>query len=436
MSAPRYDDYAVILNLDHAILLVDNALPAISNNTPHFWQTAESVIQAINAHYGLQVTVVRCLRSDLANDHITNLYLMEYQGGDLPAGARWVCRADLPALPPPASADDIDGWLDWFEGDRPNRRPWYRPGFFRQMVDALPPRLGQTPLAVEQVRSWERSSILRIHTADDSSLYLKSIPQMFAHEPALSAWLAAQSPIQFPGVIDIRPGCDFIMSAYEGTPLIEQPDVDIWGKALAEYAALQVGWASQVSELRALGVPERGLDWIAAHIDGLLADESLLRGGLWPLTDEQIATLRALAPRLHAACDALTAYNIPISLEHGDLWTGQIVIRPDGGFCFTDWSDSAITCPLFSLPFFLAEVHNELPGVPDAPERLRDAYLAPWTAYEPMPHLLEAYEYVRLLSPLYTALQYAYDILPRMEIRWEMENMVGYNLRLLLRAVT
>ena len=50
-----------------------------------------------------------------------------------------------------------------------------------------------------------------------------------------------------------------------------------------------------------------------------------------------------------------------------------------------------------------------------------------------MPRLLEAYESVRLLSPVYTALQYAFDIFPRMEMRWEMENMLAYNLRLLLR---
>jgi hypothetical protein len=78
-------------------------------------------------------------------------------------------------------------------------------------------------------------------------------------------------------------------------------------------------------------------------------------------------------------------------------------------------------------------VDNELPGVPNARERLAEAYLTPWTIFEPMPRLLEAYESVRLLSPLYTSLQYAFDIFPRMEMRWEMKNMLAYNLRLLLR---
>jgi hypothetical protein len=135
---------------------------------------------------------------------------------------------------------------------------------------------------------------------------------------------------------------------------------------------------------------------------------------------------------LKQACAALAGFHIPLSLEHGDLWTGQIIARPDGGFLFTDWSDCAITHPFFSLPFFLAEIENELPGVADAPEQLRDAYLGEWTAYESLPRLLAAYDLACLLSPWYTALRYHRDILPYMETRWEMENMLAYNLRLLL----
>jgi hypothetical protein len=222
-------------------------------------------------------------------------------------------------------------------------------------------------------------------------------------------------------------------NAYTGKSLREQPDLALWQEALAGYAKLQVDLASRTDELRALGVPERGLDWIADHIDGLLDDEAMLSCSLNPLTAEQIAQVRKLRLRLHAACETLRKFNIPYSLEHGDLWTGQIIVRPEGGYIYTDWSDSAITCPLFSLPYFLAEVDNELPGVTDARDYLRNAYLSAWTAFEPMPRLLEAYDSVKLLSPLYTTLQYAYDILPRMERRWEMENMIGYNLRLLLR---
>jgi hypothetical protein len=472
MPDPRCEDYCIILNADHAVLLVENKIPAVGSSDGHFWQTCEPVNRSVRRTFGIDATTVCCLRSDYTPVLITNVYLMEYQSGNLPPAAQWVALDKLPRLQTPVTAQNIRGWIEWFESDHALRQDWYRPGFIKATGDDLPRRLPNIRIRrIEQVRSWERSSIIRILTDDSSDLYLKSVPPMFAHEPALAAWLSARYPNQFPSVRDHRPGCDFIMSAYSGKSLKEQPDLALWQGALAGYAALQVKLAAHTEELQVLGVPERGLDWIAAHIDALLDDEALLSGGNNPLTADQITQVRALRPRLHAACETLQQFNIPPSLEHGDLWTGQIIVRPEGdklqnltpdpsppgrgekeistsdthtaltanqkfasgGYIYTDWSDSAITYPLFSLPYFLAEVDNELPGVANAREQLRDAYLSAWTSFEPMPRLLEAYELVKLLSPLYTTMQYAYDILPHMERRWEMENMVGYNLRLLLR---
>lgn len=434
MPDPRCEDHCIILNADHAVLLVDHHIPAVGSSEGHFWQTCEPVNRAVRRTYGIDVTTVCCLRTDYTDNLITNVYFMEYRAGDLPPDAQWVALDQLPRLEQPMTAKNIRGWLDWFESDQPQRQDWYRPGFIKAVGEELPARLPDIRIRrIEQVRSWERSSIIRILTDDSSDLYLKSVPPMFAHEPALAAWLSAQYPDQFPSVRDHRPGCDFIMSAYTGKPLKEVPDLAVWQGALGDYAKIQVELASRTDELKALGVPERGLDWIAEHIDDLLDDETVLSCSHNPLTGEQIAQVKALRSRLHTACETLGKFNIPMSLEHGDLWTGQIIVRPEGGYLYTDWSDSAITCPLFSLPYFLAEVDNELPGVSNARDHLRDAYLNAWIGFEPPPRLLEAYESVKLLSPFYTTLQYAYDILPRMERRWEMENMIGYNLRLLLR---
>jgi hypothetical protein len=433
MTIHRYEDYAVILNSDCAVLLIDGALPAVATTDRHFWQTCEPVNRALKRTYGIDATTIRCLST---KEEFINVYLMEYQDGQrsVPPGSAWIAPDKLPRLPAPATKKHILDWLKWFQSDHPQRRDWYRPGFFRMTAQKLPARLTDIRIRrPEQVRSWERSSIIRILTDDSPDLYLKTVPPMFAHEPALTAWLYRQHPTLFPVVREYRPGADLITAAYSGKSLQELPELSLWQDALAQYAALQVEFAPRTDELKTLGVPERGLDWITTHIDALLDDDDLLRCGTNPLTEEQVATLRALRPRLHAACESLGRYNLPLSLEHGDLWTGQIMVRPEGGFLFTDWSDSAITCPLFSLPYFLAEVDNELPGVPDARERLAEAYLMPWTAFKPMPRLLKAYESVKLLSPFYTSLQYAFDILPRMEIRWEMENMLAYNLRLLLR---
>ncbi|MBK9751442.1 MAG: phosphotransferase [Chloroflexi bacterium] len=118
------------------------------------------------------------------------------------------------------------------------------------------------------------------------------------------------------------------------------------------------------------------------------------------------------------------------TLTHGDFWAGQIVQTEDDRLLFTDWSDAACAHPFFDVAFFLAEISADLPDVPGAKDRLVQAYLSEWGELGST----EAYAAAEIIAPLYTALRYHHDILPRMEIAWEMENMLNYNLRLMLKA--
>ncbi|HYN90239.1 MAG TPA: hypothetical protein VER55_17010, partial [Ardenticatenaceae bacterium] len=56
----------------------------------------------------------------------------------------------------------------------------------------------------------------------------------------------------------------------------------------------------------------------------------------------------------------------------------------------------------------------------------------PWSAHAPRHQLLQAFELSQRLAPLHHALFYHQLILPNMEIRWEMENMVPFFLKMLL----
>jgi hypothetical protein len=94
---------------------------------------------------------------------------------------------------------------------------------------------------------------------------------------------------------------------------------------------------------------------------------------------------------------------------------------------FIDWSDCSVSHPFFSL-FFLTDTDIRLPDVPNVRERLRDAYLQLWTAYEPMPKLIEAFDLAMKLAPLHHALIYEWHILPQMQNQWEMDNMIPYYL--------
>jgi hypothetical protein len=63
---------------------------------------------------------------------------------------------------------------------------------------------------------------------------------------------------------------------------------------------------------------------------------------------------------------------------------------------------------------------------------LRDAYLEPWSSYEPIDRLIQAYEIARPLSALHNAVIYHRYILPNMESQWEMQRMLPFYLKKLL----
>jgi hypothetical protein len=71
-----------------------------------------------------------------------------------------------------------------------------------------------------------------------------------------------------------------------------------------------------------------------------------------------------------------------------------------------------------------------LPGVR---ERLRDAYLEPWSARMPRGRLERAFELAQPLAALHHAITYQQVVLPGMEVAWEMELMLPFYLKMLLR---
>ncbi|MEO1646128.1 MAG: phosphotransferase, partial [Chloroflexota bacterium] len=224
-----------------------------------------------------------------------------------------------------------------------------------------------------------------------------------------------------------------LMTDYGGQALNEIKTLDKWERAISEYSKLQVQLVAHTSTLQKLGIPQRPLSWIESHLNAFLLNLDTYVEG-WNKARKK--RLHDSIPFLHRLLAQLSENNIPNTLEHGDFWAGQIIVRRDKTL-FTDWSDSTLTHPFFSLPFFLVDIQHELPNVPleTIQQTLTTAYLDAWTDYMPLADLQSAMQSASIISPLFTALRYHVDILPRMENKWEMINMVGYNLGLLLKAL-
>lgn len=412
-----------------------------------FWQTVDGVDRALRVRFGLDALTLRCIHVD----HDPQQGWLEYVYESAPApptwafppGGRWLGHDDLErlALAVPAHRALLDRWFAAV-GDAAvmaQRPPWYRPGWFAEATGWLEVQLARYGRAIvappEQLRSWERSCLLRALTAD-GWVYLKAVPAMFAHEPPLTRELARAYPGQMPALLahdGIRRW--MVMDDFGGVSLASVREAGCWATALRRFAEIQIACIPHLAALRALGCPDRPVRSLPTALDALLADTAaLLPGTPDGLTAAEINTLRARAPLLAVWCAELAHTSVPETLEHGDFWAGNIAATP-AGYVYFDWSDSAIAHPFFSLALFLADATRAFPNDPSIEARLRDAYLAPWAAFAPRDELVRVFALAQRVAPLHHAITYHRDILPTMDARWEMERMVPFYLRMLLSPV-
>ncbi len=350
-----HTDVFIVIDRDRRVLLVDDALPQ-STQTFHFWQSCIDANRALKAQFGIDAITLRVTETEWGEDSTRFTYLMQYRDGALPPAAKWT-----PADRAPEAAQTA---LAWLVTTHPHRVPWYAIDFADTLTRIMRERFGGDA-RLEQVRSWGRSSIWRLHM-NDSTAYLKVVPPMFAHEPQLSARLAQAFPQSVPAVVACETGSWFVLADYGGESLFGESkrDLALWERALREYAQFQqMTRAFAAPMVGDTGLPVRDLNWISLRWRALLADEAALNRGTQPLNAEERQQIADYMPKIETALAALRVQELT-ALTHGDFWAGQIVQTANGRLLFTDWSDAAVAHPFFDIAFFLSEIAADLPNEP------------------------------------------------------------------------
>jgi hypothetical protein len=234
------------------------------------------------------------------------------------------------------------------------------------------------------IRPW--STVMTVPT-ERGLYFFKASASAFAHETALTAYLSRFRPELFPNLLAVDMDQHWMLMRDAGRPIRhtirEERTIEPWREVMPHYVNLQKDLSSRVDELLSLGVMDRRLHKLPALFEGLIADEAsmLLGTDEDSLSTEEYRRLKQSVPEFERMCRELADFGIPETIHHDDFHDANIFKR-DGKLTFTDWGESAVTHPFFTLVVMMRSVDNSF-GVDYSPEAglVRDMYLEHWSSY-------------------------------------------------------
>jgi len=320
------------------------SLPAVPVATP-WWQDIEPVVRAARDYHGISVVILRLLDAEL----------------DQPHGGRVTYLAEVSEA---VRAQPWTGVLD----DQPRRHSFARPGGPAADLAWARARLAECGLrpttSPTQVRTWNLSSLWRV-PVEGQTVWLKVVPQFFAHEGAL---LALMGGARVPTVIG-HDGGRMLLAEIVGEDLYTA-GLPLLRDMVNLLVELQRLWGDRVAELLALGLP----DWRAPALGAAIAN--VVDRTRDEISAEDRVTLAGFVRGLPGRFDEVAACGLRDSLVHGDFHPGNF--RGDGRtLTLLDWGDSGVGHPLLDLPAFLEPIPRNAIGA------VRAYWLQQWSEAVP-----------------------------------------------------
>jgi hypothetical protein len=293
--------------------------------------------------------------------------------------------------------------------------PWEEAGWLEEATGWIEKQLADAgwrsmgPVEIVHQRPW--STFLRVAT-DKGTAHFKAPAPYDKYEAALTEALARRRPdITVPLLaVDLDRG--WLLSADAGITLRNADptagQVAHWLKVVPINAELQQQMADQVPQLLALGMIDRRLARLPGLYAALMENQETLRVGLADgLTAAEYQALLAYRPRIAEMCQELAGYDLPETLTHEEVHDANILVN-DEGYVFTDWSDSSVSHPFFSMVVTLRAAAYRLELAEDGPEmkRVLETYLEAWTGRETRARLTAAFDLAYRLGAINRALSW------------------------------
>ena len=312
----------------------------------------------------------------------------------------WASGADLGNLPTEFAEMVTPVLSNLVAGVRNDRMPWTNRGWHAEAEEWLltSMRANGTPVvgAIEPVVSWELSCVMRAQTAA-GLMYFKTWldTPLFAPEGSVVTELARLFPDEIPTPVAVDLDRRYLVVRDAGPIVGWHAPIETREEVIRAAARMQKRSAPHVDRLLAAGCLDRRLDWLAERASSWLSEVDLSR---W-LPAEDVAQLRSAGERLAGMCAELAALPVPHTIVHGDLHFGN-VSHGEHGFVIFDWTDGCIAHPFLDMIVIMFEEDEAVR------DRLRDAYLAEWSAVASAEDLRRGWQLAQPLTALNHAISY------------------------------
>lgn len=337
-----------------------------------WWPESADVVAAVRQQHGLDITVLRLI--------------------DAPRDRQWGGAVTYLAETDGRPRLRLSPWNGDPLADEPLRQEWARPGGPARLLGWAEDRLAAGGIhrtgPAEQMRSWNLSGIWRLPTST-GPVWLKAVPEFFAHEGAVMQWAG---PDAAPRLHGWTPG-RVLMAEVPGGPNHQTRGTELRSmvRLLTDLQERSVG---RIDELLSLGVPDRRLALMQTPVAAVVEERADA------LTPGERASVKHLVDTLPRRVAAIDDCGIPDALVHGDFHPGNV-----GGtvphFRILDWGDSFIGNPLIDEFAFIQRLEAK-----DA-QAAREWFLSAWRRIAPASEPERAVELLRPVLPLLAAAMYA-----------------------------
>ena len=281
----------------------------------------------------------------------------------------------------------------------------------RQLSKAEPDTLIVTTLVKR--RAW--STVWKLETPQ-GRYYLKKAAPGFDIEAPLLAALCCWRPAAIVELLAVDAARGWVLTRDAGR-LLHDVMFDDYAKGQAHLRSILLAYAALQADSRCDDAPsfmdmleDRSPTAMSRSFAAVVEDEDLLRiGGV--TADELDRRSRWIRNVEHMCADA-AALNLPVTLEHGDLHTSNIMVSADGTPRIADWGDACLALPLHSLVQCLDDIVGRHKIAPDDPWLilLTEDYFHVWRRRGYDIDFHRALAIVRALTPVSGVLQWSRGI--------------------------